>query len=46
MWFVWISEQTEKFALYNFNGLVLYDWGGEGLLRGTYWVYKTDTFGL
>jgi len=35
MCFVWISEQTATITLYSINRLVLYNGGGECLLRGT-----------
>ena len=37
--FVRFSEQTATFALYNLSRLVLYNRGGECLLRGTHWIF-------
>ena len=34
MWSVWISKQTETFALYSINKWALYNRGGESLVRG------------
>jgi len=36
MCFVWIAEQTASFALHNISRLILYNRGGECLLRGTH----------
>ena len=39
MCFVWIWEQTAIISLYSINWLVLYNWDGVCLLRGTDWVF-------
>jgi len=38
MCFVRISQQTGTFVLHDISRLVLYNRGGECLLRGTHWV--------
>jgi hypothetical protein len=39
MCFVRISQETAIFALHNISRMILYNWGGECLLRGTDWVF-------
>jgi hypothetical protein len=43
MYFMWISEQAMTIALYTTNRLVLYNRGGESLLRGTHLVLNPLT---
>jgi hypothetical protein len=38
MWWVWISQQRATFVLHGISRLVLYNRGGECLLRCTHWV--------
>ena len=42
MCFAWISEQTAIISLYSIN-LPVFKTEAECLLRGTKWVFKSDT---
>jgi len=44
MYFAWISEQTAIISLYSINLEVFINRGRECLLRGTDWVFKSDSY--
>jgi len=40
--FLWISEQTSIISLYITDWSGFYNLGGEGLLCGIIWIFKSD----